>query len=290
MRISRYFFLLTIFVLLFGPLFLFSACKSKPKTKEGHPSIVFERVEAEDPLNLRLYFTLNIENPFSESGEAAIESWHIDINGKRANSGFTLESPKKPIFRLTPGANSFPLELNMDMAALKAQGLAPSDEYEVELTAQLKFSFNSAPSSIIEVSGTALFPGIAEPVFKINAIAILQAELINTRFRVSLEIINPNPFPVELASFSYELYGNGRLWADGKEKNIIRVAGKSTLKGDLYLLMNFINMKRDLLDQVIELVDVRYRFEGEAMVSTEVDYLPKFTTRFELSGYSEVFE
>ena len=54
--------------------------------------------------------------------------------------------------------------------------------------------------------------------------------------------------------------------------------------------MNFINMKRDLLDQVINLEDVNYRFTGEAKVITGVEYLPGFSTGFDLSGYSEVLE
>jgi hypothetical protein len=49
-------------------------------------------------------------------------------------------------------------------------------------------------------------------------------------------------------------------------------------------------MKRDLLDQVIAFQNVRYRFTGEALVTTGIEYLPKFPSGFDLSGYSEVFE
>jgi LEA14-like dessication related protein len=105
-----------------------------------------------------------------------------------------------------------------------------------------------------------------------------------------MRIDNPNPFPLEMSGFIYELYGNGRLWADGTEKNIFTVAGKSSVQGYLYLLMNFIDMERSLLDQIINLIDVNYRFAGEAQVSTGVDYLPKFSAGFDLSGYSEVLE
>ena len=284
-------FLVLVFALLLVPVLFFPACKTKPEPVEGpFPSLVFDRVEAEDPAHLRLYFTAEVENPFPSAGKVKIESWRIELNGKRAWSGFSLESPKDPVFNLAPGFNSFPLQMNMDIDALAAQGLAPADEYELNLIAKLVYSIGSSPQEEIEVSGIAVIPGVRAPVFSITSIAILKAELINTRFRVSLVIENPNPFPVELAAFSYELYGNGRLWADGMEKNIIRVKGKSSLKGDLYLIMNFINMKRDLLDQVIDLIDVNYRFAGEARVSTEVEYLPKFVTKFDLSGYSRVFE
>jgi hypothetical protein len=54
--------------------------------------------------------------------------------------------------------------------------------------------------------------------------------------------------------------------------------------------MNFINMERSLLNQIINLVDVNYRFTGKTQVSTGIDYLPNFSTGFDLSGYSKVLE
>jgi LEA14-like dessication related protein len=97
-------------------------------------------------------------------------------------------------------------------------------------------------------------------------------------------------FPVELSSFGYELYGDGRFWADGKEKDILYIPAKGTEETNLFLLMNFINMKRNLLDEIIAMRLVRYRFTGEAMVGTGVSWLPEFRMRFDRSGRSEVFK
>ena len=275
---------------------LFSACKSTPvpPKEELLPSLAFMGVEAEEPGHLTLLFTLTVKNPFPSAGLVKVESWRTEINGQKVNSGFSLDGAESfPITAAEAGAwgtASLPVKLNMDMAALAAQGCVPADDYTVNLITGLAFSFDSAAPVKTEVSGLAAFPGVQAPAFSINAIAILKAELINTRFRVTIKIDNPNPFPVELSAFSYELYGNGRLWADGTEKNIIRLPAKSSVEGNLFLLMNFINMKRDLLDQIIRLEDVNYRFSGEARVSTGVDYLPAFVTGFDLSGYSEVLE
>jgi LEA14-like dessication related protein len=95
---------------------------------------------------------------------------------------------------------------------------------------------------------------------------------------------------VTLSSFNYELYGNGLLWADGTEINVLQIPEKSSAGTDLFLMMNFINMRRDLLDQIIRLQNVNYRFTGNARVSTGVDYLPVFNTVFDLSGYSPVLD
>jgi len=284
-----------LFALLFGAIliftFSFSSCKSKPVLiEEALPSLVFDKLEADDPAHLTLFFSLEIKNPFPSAGIVTIESWRAELNGKKAPSGFILSGFPDQGFPLVSGFNSFPLVLKMDVDALVREGLAPADDYKVDLITGLSFKFDSHPPGELEVNGIAVFPGIQAPVFRITSIAILKAELINTRFRVGLRINNPNPFPVNLDTFSYELYGNGRLWADGSDKDIVRVPGKSAVEGNLFLIMNFINMKRDLLDQIINLIDVNYRFTGEAQVSTEIDYLPKFTTGFNLSGYSEVLE
>lgn len=137
---------------------------------------------------------------------------------------------------------------------------------------------------------TAAVPEVRPPVFNITSIAILKAELINTRFRVGLRIDNPNHFPVELSSFRYALYGNGMLWAEGLERNVFSIPANSSLTGNVFLVMNFIDMNRALLDQIIRLESVNYRFAGDVIVSTGIDDLPDFKSSFSLSGYSEVLE
>ena len=282
----------------------FSACKSKPALAEGTPppvpsAVLFlNGIEADNPNLLKLSFTLEIRNPTSSAMFAQIGSWQAEVNGRKAGAAIALDTGGAafPLSAAARGKASIPLLLNMDMAALTAEGLAPLDDYQVDLTIALGFSTSHEADSgssfpfRSEASCRADFPGVRAPEFSITGIAILQAELINTRFRVSLRIENPNPFPIDLSAFSYTLYGNGKFWADGTEKNIIKVAAKSSLHGNLFLLMNFIDMDRNLLDQIVNLLDVNYRFRGEANISTGVDYLPVFTSGFDLSGYSVVLD
>jgi LEA14-like dessication related protein len=131
-------------------------------------------------------------------------------------------------------------------------------------------------------------PQLQEPVFTITSIAVMQAELINTRFKVSLRIDNPNRVPLELSAFTYELYGGGRFWADGEETAVMQIPPEGSAEKDLFLQMNFMNMKREVLDQIIALKTVRYRFSGDVLVSTGIESLPRFTMRFDRSGESPV--
>ena len=136
----------------------------------------------------------------------------------------------------------------------------------------------------------ASLPRIYKPQVQILSIAVKRAELINTRLKVRLSIDNPNPFPLNLTRFSYELYGNGRFWADGSLADLGTIGGKERQEKDIYLVMNFINMKRDLLDQVIALTSVQYRFHGDLTIGTPFEYLPAFPYTFDRSGSSPVIE
>ena len=131
-------------------------------------------------------------------------------------------------------------------------------------------------------------PVIREPSFSITSIKILQAELINTRLKVLLRIDNPNSFPVTLSSFSYELYGEGRFWADGAVKDVFTVPASGYSEKDLFLVMNFIDMRRDLLDKVIAMEMVKYRFTGAVEINAE--NMPVLSRSFNLEGESEVTE
>jgi len=290
------------FRVLIVSVLLFTACKSKPAVPEAVPEVeaapsipqppstsatlTFTGIHADDIEHLKLSYSL--EAKAQPGNQVRIDSWLVEIDGQDAGFAFGLNYPQNDF----AAGSRVPLVLSMDIAALAKKGFAPKDDYAVTLITELDVLSDKASPEKIVARDTASFPGLREPAFSITSIAILKAELVNTRFRVSMRMDNPNPFPLELSNFIYELYGNGRLWADATEKKGFVVEGRSSMQGDLFLIMNFINMERRLLDQIINLVDVNYHFIGKAQVSTGVDigYLPKFNTGFDLSGYSKVLE
>ena len=129
---------------------------------------------------------------------------------------------------------------------------------------------------------------IKEPEFGIVSIFVIQADLINTRFETVLRIDNPNEFAVELPMLKYELYGNGIFWAGGTGTDVLHIPPHSSCQTKFSFSMNFINMNRGLLDDVIAMRQVRYRFKGEARVQPGIVRVPAFTMNFDCSGLSEV--
>ena len=131
---------------------------------------------------------------------------------------------------------------------------------------------------------------VLEPAFTITEIKIVQADLINTRLKLSLKIDNPNTFPITLSSFRYELYGDGNFWADGVVKDLAVVPAQGYAEPGLEFEMNFIGMKRRLLDDIIAMREVRYRVTGSMELETEIPALPGFHINFDYSGKSAVIQ
>ena len=293
---------------LFSLVIVLISCRTQP-TIDAPPDIPlsanfnFISIEAESPSILMLNFELIIKFPqnFTIPEFPAVNllhSWHVEINGHGPldeSSGFSLDYSaiyglQNYISRTVEGSEAvIPLILSMNIDRLQELGLAPRDDYEVNLVLNLEYTGSSGAAGELSISCLAEFPGVRAPVFNITSIAILQAELVNTGFRVGITIDNPNPFSVDLSAFSYTLYGNGMLWAEGRERDIIRIPARSILSGNIFLVMNFIDMNRTLLNQIIRLEDVNYRFTGESEVITGVNYLPVFITDFDLRGYSRVY-
>ena len=129
---------------------------------------------------------------------------------------------------------------------------------------------------------------IIEPVFEIVSILILQADIVVTEFEATLRVTNPNDFAVVLSSITYQLYGNGLYWADGKADDILYIPAQSSDETSFIFQMNFINMSRALLDDVIAMRQIHYHFRGQAHMQPDIPNTSAFIVNFDISGLSEV--
>jgi LEA14-like dessication related protein len=281
-------------------LCLLVACKSQPvqteqstgQAEEPRAILRFERIEAFDPDRIALHFRLKAENPRPHPVTAEIANCNGFLNKTKLDErpGMLIHagSPAEgQCFDIEPYSSiEKDLILVLDLRSTSS-AFKDIDEYLAELEIELDFIYrNSSFRSVI--SANTVFSGIKRPQFTITSITIMQAELINTRFKVSLHIENPNVFPVALSSLDYELYGNNYYWAGGTEKNIHDIPAQSSSEIQLQLMMNFINMGRRLLDDVIAMRQVYYRFSGSAHVETGIPWLPGFKMGFDKTGNSPV--
>ena len=131
-------------------------------------------------------------------------------------------------------------------------------------------------------------PDITNPLFEVVSIAVIQADIVVTEFETILKITNPNNFAMDLKSLTYELFGRDSSWAKGSVKDILRIPAEGSAETRFVFEMNFINMSRSLLDDVVAMRQVQYRFKGNAEVHPELPRVQPFVINYDCSGFSEV--
>ena len=129
---------------------------------------------------------------------------------------------------------------------------------------------------------------VIEPKFEVVSIFIIQADLVVTEFEAVIKVDNPNNFAADLSSVKYELYGNNLFWAGGVANDILHIPANSSAETKFYFSMNFINMGRRLLDDIIAMRRVNYRFKGQAEVKPNVPKIHAFNVDFDCFGFSDV--
>jgi LEA14-like dessication related protein len=286
----RVFSLLAVFLAFVG------ACTSVPEAEEKSPGsyLRFDHAEAAGLGEISLFYHISAENPRAAPARLAVAGWTLSLDGldmrqEGVPALFVDGMPAGDASVAVPanGRLDIPLRLDISTEQFRDTGSGP---HRAELGLETAWRYGGDEPIPLAIHAAAEFPRIREPEFTITSIAIMQAELINTRFRVNLRIDNPNLFPLDLSSFGYELYGDGLFWADGEEHDVLHIPAGASSEAKLFLVMNFIDMKRNLLDDVIKMRMVRYRFKGEVMVATDIAYLPRFNMAFDKSGLSEVLK
>jgi len=281
---------------------LLAACKTPPPAPGSAPvsTLEFERIEGSGIHRVVLYYRFKTENHRSVSMMLKILGWNLTMNDHEIDRRYAILKSGDEIISGKPMAvaprKSFEteLELHLDLSVYSDADTNPieddSDTFMPVLTLATSCRYGAELPLTGIVPAVAEFPRIREPEFSITSIAIMQAELINTRFAVTMRIDNPNPFPVTLSAFKYELYGQGMLWADGSEMDVLSIPAKDAAETKLLLVMNFINMKRGLLDEIIAMRQVGYRFTGDSEVETGISWLPRFSMKFDRRGQSKVLQ
>jgi LEA14-like dessication related protein len=269
------------------------APKSVPEAAPAPPlprpntQLSFERIEAESVDHLILYYQLRIDNLLAVPLYVDLTEPRILVNGTHSVivSSLMLQNGNSIVAQPST-STTIPLQLNLDLSTFPPN----FDEYTFQLTLTAVYRAENSEPLSDTLSCDISFPRIRVPELLVTSIEVSQSDLINTRLKVSIRIDNPNLFPVQLSSLTYQLYGDERFWAEGKATLSLNIPAKSSASTDVALIMNFINMPRATLDKVIAMKQLNYRFTGETTVAVPVTYLPSFRLLFDLSGKSAVVQ
>ncbi len=280
-----------IFAAIFFLSFFLSGCASRPpattliKKPDTIPqsSTALTEIKATNPDELELVFELVTENRDTEPYRLTRLEAVLQLQGMAP-----VTQVMEPSLLLAAGSTatqklSFPLNLSDHPDHT-------SNNLRYDLILRLVFLDTGGAELTTSISLTGDFVRVLKPLLRISSIKIHREELINTSMNVSLEIENPNDFPLDLSELTYEIFGEGRYWAEGMQKASFQIPAYTKSNVVLQITMNFIDMKRDLLDQFIKMQDVGYRFQGNVRVLTGISYLNEFIMDFDEQGRTPVAE
>jgi LEA14-like dessication related protein len=183
-------------------------------------------------------------------------------------------------------------ERAVDLRSLDESVRGPGGPAEASWSASARILLGSPDGSLIEAAAAAAgtIPIVREPIFRITSLRIERDVLVTTNLRLGIEVRNPNAFPLEMRSISYDFYGEGKAWASDAESSAAVIPAKGGIERGLRFTMNFADADRRLFDLVARLRTVRYRLSGSAELGTGLEAIPSFSLGFDLEGACPVEE
>lgn len=266
------------FALVLAIAALFSCASPPPARAPGGISLsaAFVSSRAVSADSLALSWDVRIAN----EGDSRAAMGVLTSELRLENAWWSLRVQADPA-ELAPGASvTVPLTLIVPIPNLKAGEGDPFAEWSLETSID---ALADGRAQTFSDSASGFVPRVGKPEFKILSIAIRQDDLINTRLYVKIRVTNPNSFPVSMSSFRHELFGESRYWASGSAEGTSVVPPQDSLDLTLELTMNFTQMNRQVLDQVLRLERVLCRLSGEVTVDLDMEYFPPFVLPFDMS-------
>jgi LEA14-like dessication related protein len=239
-----------------------------------------------DQYRTRLPFALELDNP--EANPVSLKSFECILLVDGAEAGRVAVAEPRSI--AAGDSASLALEFTVDARKLggacsRSEGPA-TEAFRIE--AKLELQNAEGKRALAKASAEGSFPIIREPRFEILSLKIERDILVTTNLRLTLEVRNPNAFPIELRSLSYRFDGEGKSWAEGKAEGPFVIGGRSSGRVELAFEMNFADRDRALLDLVANLQILRYKLEGSAIVAADVGIPLAFPLKFDEEGSCRV--
>lgn len=273
-------------------------CASRPPAEaQPRPSATLSAGPARllDQNRAVLRLEARIRNPRADALTLDAADCAVAVEGAAAPIAAVLAPPPSGLRGWTLAAGSeavLSFECRIDLRSLDAAVRGPDGPAEAAWSAAARFLLRAADGSVLESVAAAggTVPIVREPVLRITSLRIERDVLVTTNLRLGLEVLNPNAFPLEIRSFSYDFRGEGKLWASGDDAEAATIPAKGRIERGLRFTMNFADVDRRLFDLVAKLRVVRYGLAGSAVVATALEAIPSFTLGFDLEGSCPVEE
>jgi len=243
-------------------------------------------LHAEGLRTVTFLFAVTIDNPNSEQVRIKSAQSSLTIAGDVAATHTDPEDVSVPakgsaILQITYSIDA--QHLYRTVPELTLEGSAPWN-----FDATLQVSYESGATDRVHGKTSGNFPVVRKPTVRIVSLRIERYDLIESKLSLTLDVSNPNLFPVTFESMQYEFSAEDRVWGDGIAHLPQPIGPVQTAAVQIPLRLNFIDMGRQVLDLVASLGTVSYHLSGHATVWTPTDLIPEFSMDFDSQGRIKV--
>ncbi len=263
-----------------------TACSSPPpaKTPARPPEATVAKAEvtAVDIDTVRFSFSVRVSNPADSPAVVNMTTATLRVEDKPIDKRRTAA----PLSVAAGGTTEIPFRFDVRRSTLEdlVPGYESLRDAAWHFSAELAIRSGGGPSAGFTAESSGTFPNVHGPGLQIVSLKIERYDLIETKLKLTIVVRNPNSFPLTFRSIDYVFSADGRIWGEGRAEIPQELPAGDDTDVQIPLTLNFIEMGRELLDKVAALGIVHYHLQATTSVTTPLDFLHEFSSKFDRKG------
>ena len=225
---------------------------------------------------------ITIENPNSVGISLTQLSYQFDVEGSRVLSGTTPDG--LTIAAFGESRVSVPLAVTFDEIRDVVRIAAGQWELAYLLTTRLSFELPVLGEVTIPLEQDGTLPVVRLPRVEVAELRLESIGFSGAQLQLSLEVENPNGFPLGFERLQYNFAVQDQTWIDGGTERGTTIGELGSERLDLGFSLSFVSLGRSLRDLLLGGDEIRYLFAGALTVDPGLPLLPRTTLPYELRG------
>lgn len=225
---------------------------------------------------------ITIENPNAVGISLTELSYQFDVEGSRVLSGTTPDGLTIEAFG--ESRVSVPLAVTFNEIRDVVRIAAGQWELAYVLTTTLSFELPVLGEVTIPLEQEGTLPVVRLPRVEVAELRLESIGFSGAQLQLSLEVENPNRFPLGFERLQYNFAVQDQTWIDGGTERGTTIGELGSERLDLGFSLSFASLGRSLRDLLLGDDEIRYLFAGALTVDPGLPLLPRTTLPYELRG------
>lgn len=258
--------LLTIGFLFFGGCTLLKDLVNVKRPALAYSNVSIQSINFSEAV---LLFDFDVNNPNNVGITADRYSYEFFVNDNSFISGDQQENIR--IERESTSTLQVPVTLRFSELVNTFDSLLRNDQFAYKINTAFEFDIPGLGNQTLPINASGEFPMPKVPQIEFGGFDVKELSLSGAEMEISLNISNPNIFPVSLLDADYTLEVNGKNWLDASLGNELRVSPSGSQDLIIPVRLNSSQMGSVLIDMMRGNAEFEYRLTGNANVGAEIE-------------------